>query len=171
MLFGEPTQFPLPLYRVTHQVVQNLPLTWKQKFRFGLACPGIVTLYMLWLRAINCHCQPGKLPKALRANYPFCFCNLQAQYKIIIIMTTSCGRTCMFQYLHRATFVTPYVNILRETGCLNFRVPHKRLRCLEYATCNPISEPKETASCQPKRDSVQLHFQEAFDVGEFEITL
>ena len=27
-------------YRVTHQVVVNLPLTTKQKFRFGLARPG-----------------------------------------------------------------------------------------------------------------------------------
>ena len=26
-------------YRVTHQVVTNLPLTSQQKFRFGLACP------------------------------------------------------------------------------------------------------------------------------------
>ena len=29
------------LYRVTHQVVTNLPLTSKQKFRFGLACHGL----------------------------------------------------------------------------------------------------------------------------------
>ena len=28
-------------YRVTHQVVTNLPLTSKQKFRFGLAWPGL----------------------------------------------------------------------------------------------------------------------------------
>ena len=28
------------LYRVTHHVGQNLPLTSKQKFRFGLARPG-----------------------------------------------------------------------------------------------------------------------------------
>ena len=27
-------------YRVTEQLVQNLPLTSEQKFRFGLACPG-----------------------------------------------------------------------------------------------------------------------------------
>ena len=26
-------------YRVTHLLVQNLPLTSKAKFRFGLACP------------------------------------------------------------------------------------------------------------------------------------
>ena len=31
----------LCLYRVTHQVVTNLPLTSKHKFRFGLACPGL----------------------------------------------------------------------------------------------------------------------------------
>ena len=29
------------LYRVTHLLVQNLPLTSKEKFRFGLACPGL----------------------------------------------------------------------------------------------------------------------------------
>ena len=29
-----------PKYRVTHQVVTNLPLTSKQKFPFGLVCPG-----------------------------------------------------------------------------------------------------------------------------------
>ena len=29
------------LYRVTHQVVTNLLLTSKQKFRFGLPCPGL----------------------------------------------------------------------------------------------------------------------------------
>ena len=28
------------LYRVAHQVEPNLPLTSKQKFRIGLACPG-----------------------------------------------------------------------------------------------------------------------------------
>ena len=28
-------------YRVTHLLVQNLPLTSKVKFRFGLACPGL----------------------------------------------------------------------------------------------------------------------------------
>ena len=28
-------------YRVTHQVVTNLPLASKQKFRFGLACPDL----------------------------------------------------------------------------------------------------------------------------------
>ena len=29
------------MYRVTHLLVQNLPLTSKVKFRFGLACPGL----------------------------------------------------------------------------------------------------------------------------------
>ena len=35
-------------YKVTHEVVQNLPLTSKQKFSFGLARPGQgwVTLYV-----------------------------------------------------------------------------------------------------------------------------
>ena len=28
-------------YRVTHILVQNLPLTSKEKFHFGLACPGL----------------------------------------------------------------------------------------------------------------------------------
>ena len=28
-------------YRVTIQLVANLPLTLKLKFRFGLACPGL----------------------------------------------------------------------------------------------------------------------------------
>ena len=27
-------------YRVTIQLAQNFPLTWKEKFRFGLPCPG-----------------------------------------------------------------------------------------------------------------------------------
>ena len=31
----------LKLYRVTHQVVTSLPLTSKQKFRFGLARPDL----------------------------------------------------------------------------------------------------------------------------------
>ena len=29
------------MYRVTHLVDSNLPLTSKQKFRFGLACPDL----------------------------------------------------------------------------------------------------------------------------------
>ena len=31
-------------YRVTHQVVQNLPLTSKQKFHFGIAASGTFVL-------------------------------------------------------------------------------------------------------------------------------
>ena len=45
--YGTFSHHPLPtpykchlMYRVTHHVVQNLPLTSKHKFRFGLARPG-----------------------------------------------------------------------------------------------------------------------------------
>ena len=37
----DPFPKPCALYRVTHQVGSNLPLTSKQKFRFGLACPDL----------------------------------------------------------------------------------------------------------------------------------
>ena len=32
---------PNHIYRVTEQLVKNLPLTSEQKFRFGLACPDL----------------------------------------------------------------------------------------------------------------------------------
>ena len=40
MRFDTAARLPRLIYRVTGQLVQNLPLTSKQKFRFGLARPG-----------------------------------------------------------------------------------------------------------------------------------
>ena len=39
----QPGMDHMSIYRLTHQVVTNLPLSSKQKFRFGLACPGLST--------------------------------------------------------------------------------------------------------------------------------
>ena len=37
----EPRLMTITVYRVTHHIGQNLQLTSKQKFRFGLACPDL----------------------------------------------------------------------------------------------------------------------------------
>ena len=41
------------IYRVTHHVDSNLPLTSKQKFRYGLACPDLARSKLEWPRLLQ----------------------------------------------------------------------------------------------------------------------